>query len=270
MLYFLSGSVNSATMLYWIGSDEDVKNGTWQDHVTAEKRYRSQVANEYAFFFKDDWKLTRRVTLNLGVRYEYYAPPYLRRRLHSVNSGPGVWTIRCGPRHGATFRHLAGTRQPLSYRLWTQYHHDADTDLRKGVTQSSLLPTSTCDPNNLTSIEFVGPDSDKPESDGDSPRTATTLDLQSVSPGKFHGSGKGRQPSVADSRLPMEDPAAMPTTLKIFSVMCPATTVQPPCSRAIFLQLVNATRALTLVDLPAHCSHKTYESGSAWGTDCGL
>ena len=72
MLYFLSGSVNTASMLYWVGSDEDVKNGTWQDHVTAEKRYRSQVANEYAFFWKDDWKITRRLTLNLGLRYEYY------------------------------------------------------------------------------------------------------------------------------------------------------------------------------------------------------
>ena len=93
MLYFLSGSVNSATMLYWIDSDEDVRNGTWQDHVTAEKKFRSQVANEYAFFFKDDWKLNRRVTLNLGLRYEYYAPPYLRNGYTAsiVDQGYGLF-----------------------------------------------------------------------------------------------------------------------------------------------------------------------------------
>ncbi len=27
-----------------------------------------------SFFFQDDWKVTRRLTLNLGVRYDYLGP----------------------------------------------------------------------------------------------------------------------------------------------------------------------------------------------------
>ena len=37
---------------------------------------RTWRQHEYAGFFKDDWKITRNITINLGVRYEYYSPPY--------------------------------------------------------------------------------------------------------------------------------------------------------------------------------------------------
>jgi outer membrane receptor for ferrienterochelin and colicin len=40
-------------------------------------RYRTQVHKEWAAFAKDDYKITHQLTLNLGVRWEYYASPFI-------------------------------------------------------------------------------------------------------------------------------------------------------------------------------------------------
>jgi Carboxypeptidase regulatory-like domain len=38
--------------------------------------YRGYRANEYAAYFQDDWKIMPRLTLNLGLRWEYFGPPH--------------------------------------------------------------------------------------------------------------------------------------------------------------------------------------------------
>jgi len=38
--------------------------------------YRGYRANEVAFYVQDDWRATTRLTLNLGVRWEYFGPPH--------------------------------------------------------------------------------------------------------------------------------------------------------------------------------------------------
>ncbi|HZN10058.1 MAG TPA: TonB-dependent receptor, partial [Blastocatellia bacterium] len=40
---------------------------------------QSQVGKAYSFYAQDDWKPTRRLTLNLGLRYDYQQVPYERR-----------------------------------------------------------------------------------------------------------------------------------------------------------------------------------------------
>ncbi len=38
--------------------------------------YRGFRANEYAFFVQDDWRVKPRLTVNLGLRWEYFGPPH--------------------------------------------------------------------------------------------------------------------------------------------------------------------------------------------------
>jgi hypothetical protein len=250
MLYLLSGSVNTASMLYWIDSDEDVKNGEWQDYATAGRRYRKQVANEYAFFGKDDWKIKPRLTLNIGLRYEYYGAPYLR----------GGYTTSVVDQGYGLFGAGRSTEQPFDAWLQpgnlflTGYGPNTTTTptltCAKGVTQSPLLPVSTCDPNLLTRIEFVGPDSDLPN------KTVIPRDRNNFGPAigfawqvPWFGEGKttvrggfqvtyggsGRNAGVAEGLLGN----------------VPGSSSTANLLTSDFPQLVNATRALTLADLPA-------------------
>lgn len=45
-------------------------------YIPGEQDRRDWRQHEFAGFFKDDWKISHNFTLNLGVRYEYYSPPY--------------------------------------------------------------------------------------------------------------------------------------------------------------------------------------------------
>jgi hypothetical protein len=41
-------------------------------------KIRNYLLRESGYFFQDDWRVTRRLTLNVGLRYEYFGVPYER------------------------------------------------------------------------------------------------------------------------------------------------------------------------------------------------
>jgi hypothetical protein len=49
--------------------------GTNPKFLVGQSPYHNYHQNEFDWFFKDDWKVTPSLTLNLGVRWELYLPP---------------------------------------------------------------------------------------------------------------------------------------------------------------------------------------------------
>ena len=167
MLYLLAGSLNSATTPYWISSLADSQSGTWQDYTTQIRRNREQVVNEWATFFKDDWKAKPSLTFNLGLRWEFYGSPYLRGGYTAsvVGQGSGLFGVN----------RPSSTADPFSSWLLAPgsvylsgYGKNASTATalqcsNTGAAQNPLLPAPSCDPSLLTHFQYVGPGSDHPD-----------------------------------------------------------------------------------------------------------
>jgi len=181
--YTLSGSVASSAHEYWIENSNNVdgksKNGTigyWDDTSTKERRYREQVTTEWDFFVKDDFKLTRHLTLNLGLRYEYYGSPYLRSGLTSAahNKGDGMFGVAL-PVTGTNFDtwglpgsvflsgYGSGVLKPFPVARATDGALLPLACASGAANTQPGLPVASCDLDRSTTIEFVGPKTPHPD-----------------------------------------------------------------------------------------------------------
>lgn len=123
LLSYLAGSVSSINQAYFINSPDNIAN--WEDHRNSNYVIRDFHQNEFAIFVKDDWKATNSLTLNLGLRYEYFGVPYEASGLTAglVDGGGALF--------GVSGRNFSGWMSPGQ---------------RAG----------------LTTLEFVGPNSPNP------------------------------------------------------------------------------------------------------------
>ncbi|MFN9922178.1 MAG: carboxypeptidase-like regulatory domain-containing protein [Acidobacteriota bacterium] len=70
MLNDLSGSVASLIQAF------NAPGGANPQYLAGEFKARVWRSREHYFFFKDDWRVSRRLTLNIGLRYEFYQVPH--------------------------------------------------------------------------------------------------------------------------------------------------------------------------------------------------
>jgi hypothetical protein len=174
LLYFQHASVSSASQLRWIDDPTDVDNAHWEDYSTARK-FQNQISTEWSAFFKDDWRLTKDLTLNLGVTYDFFGSPYIQTGLTTtaVDQGAGLF----GPgrpigggqfdtwlQPGGTFLTNYGSGATLAYDgsplTGTNAMACVPGQLQPGLPEYAR---SSCDPNLLTRIEFVGPNTINPD-----------------------------------------------------------------------------------------------------------
>jgi hypothetical protein len=83
---FLAGSIAGIRQYYYLNTPTQT---TWSDYTKESYPIRDFRQNEWAFFFKDDWKVHPNLTLNLGVRWDYYGVPFIQSGMTAGFEGGG-------------------------------------------------------------------------------------------------------------------------------------------------------------------------------------
>ncbi len=125
MMDYFAGSIGTVRQYYFANSPTQK---VWNDPAAGQTvRYLDGRQNELSMFFKDDWKASSSLTLNLGLRWDYYGVPW-------IANGMSVGLVGGAP---AIFGGSAG-----------------------GF--SSWLQNPAFNSSNLTTQQFMGPGSPNP------------------------------------------------------------------------------------------------------------
>ena len=83
----LSGSIGSINQQFDV---LDPRNIVFEDYLTSyPKRWDDLHQNEASWFVKDDWKVRSDLTLNIGMRWDWYGVPYSGDGLGATSAGGG-------------------------------------------------------------------------------------------------------------------------------------------------------------------------------------
>lgn len=93
LLNFLSGSLARITEFRFM--QDPTKLDAFENYTTRPLRQRDFHGNEASFFFKDDWKLKKSLTVNAGLRWDYFGSFYESSGfMPAAAGGPGgIWGI---------------------------------------------------------------------------------------------------------------------------------------------------------------------------------
>ncbi len=99
LLNNLAGSVSTVTQAL------NAPGGADPQFLPGEYKQRTWKNQEYFFFVKDDYRVSKRLTLNLGMRYEFYGVPYDPNGKTAALAGgsPSIFGIS-GTDYSAMFR----------------------------------------------------------------------------------------------------------------------------------------------------------------------
>jgi len=114
-LYFLAGSLNNAQQYYYIERPDQLTQ--WSSYLDHTRKTTDAHQNDFSLFFKDDWKVRPSLTLNLGVRYEFYGVPYEGAGLTPAPAGGGIALLGVS---GRSFDKWMRTDNPVDLSLLTQ------------------------------------------------------------------------------------------------------------------------------------------------------
>jgi hypothetical protein len=110
LLYDLTGSVNGTT---GVTQTDFATGGLNPVFLAGQTAYRNWHQNEFDWFFKDDFKVSSSLTVNLGIRWELYVAPTEQegKELAPVGGGGSVFGIS-GNNLGSLFNPFAPGGSP--------------------------------------------------------------------------------------------------------------------------------------------------------------